>query len=80
MKVIKRDGREVPFDAERIRRAIESANAVMPEVERLTAEDINSLAERVSEKSAETGRAVGVEEIQDLVVNELAIAGHVKLM
>lgn len=70
----------MPFDAERIRRAIESANAVMPEVERLTAEDINSLAERVSEKSAETGRAVGVEEIQDLVVNELAIAGHVKLM
>ena len=80
MKVIKRDGREVPFDTERIRRAIESANAVMPEVERLTAEDINSLAERVTEKSAETGRAIGVEEIQDLVVNELAIAGQVKLM
>ena len=80
MRVIKRDGREVNFDGERIRRAIESANGVMSESERLTAEDIRSLVERVTEKCAETGRAVGVEEIQDLVVYELALAGRVKLM
>lgn len=80
MKVIKRDGREVNFDAERIRHAIESANEVMSENERLTAEDIDSLTERVAEKCAERGRALGVEEIQDLVLNELALSGQVKLM
>ena len=50
MRVIKRDGREVDFDTERIRRAIESANGVMPENERLTAEDIRSLVDRVTDK------------------------------
>ena len=58
--MIKRDGREVNFDAERIRHAIESANEVMSENERLTAEDIDSLTERVAEKCAERGRALGV--------------------
>ena len=80
MRVIKRDGREVNFDGERIRRAIELANGVMAESERLTAEDIRSLVERVTEKCVKAGRAVGVEEIQDLVVYELALAGQVKLM
>ncbi len=80
MRVIKRDGREVDFDAGRIRRAIESANGVMAEKERLTAENLASIVERVTEKCAETGRAMGVEEIQDAVVYELARAGHVKLM
>ena len=78
--MIKRDGREVNFDAGRISRAIGSANEVMPEKERLTAENIEILTERVAKKCAETGRAVGVEEIQDLVVYELASAGQVKLM
>ena len=80
MRVIKRDGREVDFDAGRIRRAIESANGVMAEKERLTAENLASIVGRVTEKCAETGRAMGVEEIQDAVVYELATAGYVKLM
>ena len=80
MRVIKRDGREVDFDAGRIRRAIESANGVMAEKERLTVESLARIVERVTEKCAETGRAMGVEEIQDAVVYELATAGYVKLM
>ena len=54
--MIKRDGREVNFDTERIRKAIGSANEVMPENERLTAEDIESLTERVTYKMVLLGK------------------------
>ena len=36
MKVIKRDGREVPFDYTRVKNAIEAANGEVAEADRLT--------------------------------------------
>ena len=36
MKVIKRDGREVPFNYTKIKRAIEAANAEVAEADRLS--------------------------------------------
>ena len=36
MKIIKRDGREVPYDYEKIKNAIEAANAEVAEEDRLS--------------------------------------------
>lgn len=68
MKVIKRNGSEVVFDAEKIKTAVTKANNSIDEVsKRLSDEQINRITEEVSKKSLSMGRAVGVEEIQDLV-------------
>ena len=68
MKVIKRNGQEVSFDAEKIRLAVTKANMSIDEAsKRLSQEQINSITSSVSDKCAGMGRAVGVEEIQDMV-------------
>ena len=71
MKVIKRDGSEVPFDYRRIKRAIEAANQDMADGEQLTDILIGFVAGKVEERCLALGRSVNVEEIQDLVVEEL---------
>ena len=71
MKVIKRDGSEVPFDYRRIKQAIEAANRDMPEEDRIGEIIIGFIAGRVEERCTALGRSVGVEEIQDMVVDEL---------
>ena len=71
MKVIKRDGSEVPFDYRRIKQAIEAANRDMLEEDRIGEIIIGFIAGRVEERCTALGRRVGVEEIQDMVVDEL---------
>lgn len=68
MNVIKRNGKEILFDINKIVRAITMANKEYSELE---AEKITELANRVWAKCKKYNRAVGVEEIQDLVENEL---------
>ena len=80
MKVVKRDGREVQFDAEKIRRAIESANAEVSENCKLTADGIESLVRKVTKTCEYFGRAVNVEEIQDIIISKLAASGAINLM
>ena len=68
MKVIKRSGQEVVFDAEKINIAVSKANlSVDEESKRLSTEQIEKITSSVSENCENMGRAVGVEEIQDLV-------------
>ena len=68
MKVIKRSGQEVVFDAEKIRLAVSKANlSVDEESKRLTEEQINKITSSVVRICDGMGRAVGVEEIQDMV-------------
>ena len=68
MKVIKRSGQEVVFDAEKIRVAVSKANmSVDEESKRLTEEQINKITSSVVKNCDGMGRAVGVEEIQDMV-------------
>lgn len=70
MKVIKRDGKIVPFDLSRIERAISLASsAVNAEI------DANSLARKVFKK-IEGRESVHVEEIQDLVEETLMSEGY----
>lgn len=68
MKVIKRNGQEVTFNSEKIKIAVTKANlSVDEESKRLSTDEINEITKRVSEKCQSMGRAVSVEEIQDMV-------------
>ena len=71
MIVRKRSGEEVDFDKKRIEIAISKANIEVPETEQLSKETIKILADNVVEKCKKINRAIGVEEIQNLVENEL---------
>ena len=71
MKIIKRDGREVPYDYRKIRTAIESANAEVAEEDRLSDTMVGFLVGNIERRIEAAGRSVGVEEIQDMVIDEL---------
>ena len=72
MKVIKRSGQEVIFDNDKIRIAVGKANNSIDEIsKRLSDEQIENITNSVTAECESMGRAVSVEEIQDMV--ELAI-------
>lgn len=71
MKIIKRNGQEVEFDKKKISQAIEKANAVVVLEKRLIGAEIDKIADAVEMTCAAMGRAVDVEEIQDMVENHL---------
>ena len=76
MKVIKRNGAEVDFTAQKIANAIHKASLNAPEEVRLTAAEEALATQAVSEKCEHLDRAVSVEEIQDMVEYELMRQGH----
>ena len=80
MKVIKRDGREVPFDRGKIFAAIRSANADVAETDRISEHELKHTVGNIETKCRQLGRAVSVEEIQDMVLDDLAKAGHTRLV
>ena len=71
MKVIKRDGREVPFDRTKIEAVLASAGTDMTE-DALSQGELEQMAAVVEKRCAVLNRAVQVEEIQDMVISELA--------
>ena len=75
MKLIKRNGSEVVFDREKIVAAIIKANDAVDEDERITNGKINKIAASVESRCEKLGRAVNVEEVQDMVENELMRSG-----
>ena len=74
MKIIKRNGSEEIFDIEKIVNAISKANQADHKNE-LTNEQIKDIAEYVEYKCNKMGRAVSVEEIQDMVENQIMSKG-----
>ena len=68
MKVIKRDGRAVDYDRQRIVLAIEKANKEVRRSERATKEEINAIIEHIEELGK---KRMLVEDIQDLIEQEL---------
>ena len=74
MKIIKRNGSEEIFDIEKIVNAISKANQADHKNE-LTREQIKDIAEYVEYKCNKMGRAVSVEEIQDMVENQIMSKG-----
>jgi len=71
MKIIKRNGTEVAFDLTKILNAIRKANREVSEENRLSEEQISTIAEKVKALSGDLNRAVNVEEIQDFVENQI---------
>ena len=67
MRVIKRDGREVEFDALKIYNAIRSANAEVKESDRLSDDAIWSIVDRIGSVDCFYKTSIHVEEIQDAV-------------
>ena len=71
MKIIKRNGAEVPFDITKIITAVGKASESMSEQNRLTRDQITQIAADVADQCQALNRAVNVEEIQDMVENQL---------
>ena len=71
MKIIKRSGSEVKFDAQKITAAITKANYEVPVKERLSKEQIIDMTNIVENICIDANRALNVEEIQDLVEEQI---------
>ena len=72
MNVIKRSGKEVSFNENKIYQAILKANDSIEDMdEKLSEGKINKIVENVMAKCNYLGRAVSVEEIQDYVEEEI---------
>ena len=71
MKIIKRNGTEVPFDITKIIVAVSKANQSVDEKLRLSREQITQIAAAVTGRCQQLNRAVSVEEVQDMVENQL---------
>ena len=71
MKIIKRNGSEAVFDITKIIVAVSKANKEIDERQRLTNEQIRTIAANVEGACAAMGREASVEEVQDLVEKQI---------
>ena len=71
MKIIKRSGAEVVFDAEKIIIAVTKANDSVVPSARMTPIQIKRIAEDVESAAMNMNRSLSVEEIQDMVEDEI---------
>ena len=71
MKIIKRNGAEVPFDITKIITAVTKASDSVGGQARLSRDQITQIAAAVTDQCQQLNRAVSVEEVQDLVENQL---------
>lgn len=71
MSIIKRKGLEVPFNADKIRKAIIGANNDVLPSDRISMEKINEITSLVTERCNALSRPAHVEEIQDFVEMQL---------
>ena len=78
MRIIKRNGSEEVFDIKKIVAAITKADCASDKRE-LTQEEIIDIADYVEYKCNKLGRAVSVEEIQDMVEDQIMAKGAFEL-
>ena len=71
MKIIKRSGMEVRFDAVKIEDAVRKANGSVEEGERLSEAQIKRVVKNVTELCSKMTHSPNVEEIQDMVEEEI---------
>ncbi|MCR5389871.1 MAG: anaerobic ribonucleoside-triphosphate reductase [Lachnospiraceae bacterium] len=76
MNIIKRSGKEVKFNAEKILNAIRKANKEVSEERRLSEDEMRAITDRVTANCKNLTRAASVEEIQDMVEDGLMGSGH----
>lgn len=70
MLVIKRNKKEVEFDPQKIRIALEKARTSVKKSE-ITDKDISNIVNKIIRECGKVDRSISVEEIQDMVENEL---------
>ena len=75
MRIIKRNKAEVEFDQSKITAAVTKANNAAKESERMTATQIERISDSVTKQCEKIGRALSVEEIQDLVEKQIMAHG-----
>jgi len=75
-RVIKRDGREVEFDREKIIEAISCANQEIIKSKQIGSRKIKQLTAIVEEKCSAYKRAIKVEDINDLIEDELIFRNY----
>ena len=68
MKVIKRDGKAVDYNREKIEIAIEKANKEVKESERISKEEIKEITKYIEELNK---KRILVEDIQDIIEQQL---------
>lgn len=71
MKIIKRSGTEETFNIDKIIAAISKANKEVATINRMSEEQVNEIAQNVTQICYDMKRALNVEEIQDLVENQI---------
>ncbi len=71
MKIIKRSGAEVTFDAQKIIVAVTKANESVVPSQRMSEIQIKRIAEDVESAAANMNRSLSVEEIQDMVEDQI---------
>ena len=71
MNIIKRSGAQVLYEGEKITTAIKKANMTVPENERLSDAYIEAIEHDVRNEGEKLSRALGVEEIHDMVESEI---------
>jgi len=75
MKIIKRNGEEKPFQAEKIAKAISKANESVIDYERLSESQIAEIVSNVTKACENMSHSPNVEEIQDMVENQIMQQG-----
>ena len=75
MKIIKRNGSEETFDRQKIKNAIEKANNEAEGKRELTDRQIDYISLVIEDHCREMGRALSVEEIQELVETHIILQG-----
>lgn len=71
MKIIKRSGTEETFNINKIIAAISKANKEVETINRMSEEQVEEIADNVTQICADMSRALNVEEIQDLVEDQI---------
>lgn len=75
MKIIKRNGSEEDFDRLKIKRAIEGANKATSGQRELTPRQIDYISLVIEDYCRDIGRAMSVEEVQELVETHIILQG-----
>jgi len=79
MYIIKRDGREVVMDANKISKAIEGANKDVAENQRMLPSEIQAITDRTADDIMNVKYTLHVEQIQDMVIRNLLKYGHIEV-
>lgn len=75
MKIIKRNGSEETFDRQKIKNAIAKANDETDGKKELTERQIDYISLAIEDYINEIGRALTVEEVQELVETHIILQG-----